>query len=178
MQVTRTFPIQFEIKPISESTLSLKFLMKGSRDIIRIDTRIVIYFKNTVHRNMIDMISSDILSVLTSGGDKICKALVKVPKFKNYTQSYIIFAINQNESLYNKVLIEDISVEFLSQKIDAPIVEEISLSNSKNFKTNETINRIRSTNIEKKDVRTLEEFDQIVRNNRTSTKFFCSKPYQ
>jgi glycosyltransferase involved in cell wall biosynthesis len=91
---------------------------------------------------MIDMISSDILSISTSREDKIYKVLVKVPKFKNYTSSYIIFAINQNESLYKKAFIEDVNIEFLSQKIDVPIVEEISLSKSKNLTTNEVINQM------------------------------------
>lgn len=142
MQATRTSPIQFDIKPISGSTLSLKFLVKGSRDILKIDTRIVIHFKNTIHRNMIDVISSDILSISTSTEDKIYKVLTKVPEFKNYTQSYIIFAINQNESLYKKVFIEDICIEFSSKKIDGPIVEEIPLSKSKNCVTNEMIDQM------------------------------------
>src|SRR3972149_1051915 len=110
MQATRTAPIQFDVKPISGSTLSLKFLVKGSRDIIKIDSRIVIHFKNAIHKNMIDMISSDILSVTTYTEDRIFKVLVNVPEFKTYTKSYIIFSVNQNESLYKKVFIEDISL--------------------------------------------------------------------
>lgn len=140
MQATRTTPIQFNIKPISGSTLSLKFLVKGSRDIIKIDIRIIIHSKNPVHKNMIDMVSSDILSVSTSAEDKIYMALTKVPKFKNYTQSYLIFSINQNESLYKKIFIEDITIEFSSREIDGPIVEDISLS--KNCTTSETIDQM------------------------------------
>lgn len=142
MQATRTSPIQFDIKPISGSTLSLKFLIKGSRDILKIDARIVIHFKNAVHKNMIDMISSNILSISTSTEDRIYKVLTRVPEFKNYTQSYIIFAINQNESLYKKVFIEDVSIEFLSKKIDCPIIQEISLSKPKCNTTNEMIDQM------------------------------------
>src|SRR3972149_11620899 len=116
MQTTRTSPIQFGIKPISGSTLSLNFLVKGSRDIIKIDIYIIIYSKNPIHRNMIDMIGSDMLSVSTYMEDKIYSALIKVPEFRNYTQSYLIFSINQSESLYKKVFIENINIEFLSQK--------------------------------------------------------------
>ena len=142
MQVTRTSPIQFNIKPISGSTLSLKFLLKGSKDIVKIDTRIVIHSKNTVHRNMVDMVSSDILSISTHTEDTIYKTFTKVPEFKNYTQSYIIFAVNQNESLYKKAFLEDISIEFSSQKIDYPIVEEISLSKPKDITTSEMIDQM------------------------------------
>jgi glycosyltransferase involved in cell wall biosynthesis len=142
MQVTRTSPIQFNIKPISGSTLSLKFLVKGSKETIKIDTRIVIHFKNSIHRNMVDMVSSDILSVLTHREDRIYKTLTKVPEFKNYTQSYIIFAVNQNEGLQKKAFIEDINIGFLSQKIDNPIVEEISLSKPKGFTTSEMIDQM------------------------------------
>ncbi len=142
MQATRTSPIQFNIKPISGSTLSLKFLVKGSREVVKIDIRIVIYFKNAVHKNMIDMICSDILSISTSREDRTYNALIKVPEFKNYTQSHIIFAVNQNESLYKKIFIEDISIEFSSQKIDNPIIEEISSSKSKNCTTSEMIDQM------------------------------------
>ena len=142
MQATRTAPIQFDVKPISGSTLSLKFLVKGSRDIIKIDSRIVIHFKNAIHKNMIDMISSDILSVTTYTEDRIFKVLVNVPEFKTYTKSYIIFSVNQNESLYKKVFIEDITIEFLSRKIDGPIVEEISLSKTRSCTTIEMIDQM------------------------------------
>ncbi len=144
MQATRTFPIQFGIKPISGSTLSLNFLVKGSRDIIKIDVRIVIYSKNPVHRNMIDMIGSDMLSVSTYIEDKVYNALIKVPKFRNYTQSHLIFSINQSESLYKKVFIENIGIEFLSQKIDRNTIKEILQLGSKNFTTSEIIDQMTS----------------------------------
>jgi glycosyltransferase involved in cell wall biosynthesis len=142
MQVTRTSPIQFNIKPISGATLSLKFLIKGSMDIVKIDTRIVIHSNNIVHRNMVDMVSSDILSISTHAEDRIYKTLTKVPEFKSYTHSYIIFSVNQNESLLKKAFIEDINIEFSSQKLDNPIVEEILLSKSKGFTTSEMIDQM------------------------------------
>ena len=80
MQTTRLSPIKFDIKPISGSTLSLKFLAKGSQEIVKIDIRIIIHSKNTIYKNMIDMISSDILSISTSTEDKIYKVLAQVPK--------------------------------------------------------------------------------------------------
>ena len=127
MELTRTSPIQFNIIPISGSTLILKFRVKGSRDIIKIDIRIIIYFKNPIHRTMTDTISSQVLSLLTFAEDKVYKTLIKIPEFKNYTQSYVIFTIDPKESLYKKVFIEDINIEFSSQKIDVPIIEEILL---------------------------------------------------
>ena len=127
MQLTRTSPVLFNIMPISGSTLILKFIVKESREIIKIDIRIIIHFKNPVHRTMTDMVSSDILSIPAFAEDKAYKALIKIPEFKNYTQSYITFTIDPKESLYKKVFIEDINIEISSQKIDGPVIEEIPL---------------------------------------------------
>lgn len=129
MELTRTSPVQFNIKPISGSTLNLKFIVKGSRDIIRFDIRVIIHSKNPVHRTMTDMISSDILGLYTLIEDRSYKVLIKIPEFKNYTKSYIIFTIDPNESLYKKVFVNDINIEFSSQKIDGPVIEEISSPN-------------------------------------------------
>ena len=129
MELTRTSPIQFNIKPISGSTLNLKFIVKGSRDIIRFDIRVIIHSKNPIHRTMTDMISSDILGLYTLVEDSAYKVLIKIPEFKNYTKSYIIFTIDPNESLYKKVFIEDINIEFSFQKIDGPVIEEIPSPN-------------------------------------------------
>src|SRR3989338_3905589 len=129
MELTRTSPIQFNIKPISGSTLNLKFIVKGSRDIIRFDIRAIIHSKNPIHRTMTDMISSDILGLSTLIEDSAYKVLIKIPEFKNYTKSYIIFTIDPNESLYKKAFVEDINIEFSSQKIDEPVIEEIPSPN-------------------------------------------------
>ena len=82
MQVTRTSPVQFNITPIG-SVLAVKFIVKGLRDIIRIDFSIVICFKNPLHSNMIEMTSSGILSIYTSIEDKYYKAQIKIPEFKD-----------------------------------------------------------------------------------------------
>ncbi len=130
MEFTRTSPIQFDIIPISGSTLTLKFKVKGSRDIIRADIYAIIYYKNPIHRNMTDTVSSDILNIYTLKEDIAYRAMITIPEFKNYTKSYIIFAVSQSESLYKKVFIEDIDVEFSSKKIDGTIIEEIPLPNT------------------------------------------------
>ena len=130
MELTRTSPILFNIRPISGSTLILKFIVKGSRNIIKVDIRVIIHFKNPVHRTMTDTVSSDILSIPTFAEENSYKAFIKIPEFKNYTQSYITFTIDPKESLYKKVFIEDINIEVSSQKIDGPTIEEILLPSS------------------------------------------------
>jgi glycosyltransferase involved in cell wall biosynthesis len=98
--------------------------------------------------------------------------LAKVPKFKNYISSYITFAINQDESLYKKVFIEDIRIEFLSQNVDRPIADNILLSKPTVCTTGKIVNPIGHISIEKKNVTTLEEFDQLVRNNKALNKYW------
>ena len=140
MELTRTSPIQLNIVPIPGSILILKFRVKGSRDIIKIDIRIIIYLKNPTHRTMTDMVSSEVLSLLAFAEDKVYKAVIKVPEFKNYTKSYIIFSIDPKESLYKKVFIEDINIELSSQKIDVPVIEEIPLP--KKYTIGETLDQM------------------------------------
>ena len=144
MQVTRKYPVQFNITPVPGSTLSVKFIVKGLRDIIRIDFNIVTYFKNPIHINMVEMTSSDILSICTSIEDSYYKAQIKIPEFTNYIRCYIIFAIDSNYGFDKKVFIEDISIEYSSEKIDVQTIEEIPLEGSKH----QTINQIIDATIE------------------------------
>lgn len=141
MQVTRTSPVQFNITPIPGS-IAIKFIVKGSKDIIRIDFNIIIYFKNPIHRNMVEMTSSDILSIYTSIEDRYYKAQIKIPEFKDYVQSYIIFTIGPNHGLDKRVFIEDINIEHLSEKIDIQTLEEIPLERPKHQTINQTIDAI------------------------------------
>lgn len=118
-------PIQININPISGGTLNLKFLIKGSKNLIKVNIGVHIYFKHPINRNMINVVSSDILSANIFGEDKTYRALIKIPEFKNRTQSYLTFSICQNENLYAKVFIENIDREFSSQKIDISTIEEV-----------------------------------------------------
>ncbi len=127
MEFTRTSPIQINIDPIPDSTLVLKFLIKGSKNIIKINICAHIYFKHPVYINMINVVSADTISINTSGYDRSYRSLIKIPWFKNRTQSYIVFSIDSNENLYVKAFIENIDISFTSQKIDGPIIEEIPI---------------------------------------------------
>ncbi len=142
MQVTRTSPVQFNISPTSDSTLIVKFIVKGLRDIIRVDLNIVIYFRNSVHRNMVETVCSDILSVYTSTEDRYYNAYIKVPEFKNYIQCYIIFIIGSNYGFDKKVFIEDINIEYSLEKIDIQSVDEIPLEKPGNITIDQTIDLI------------------------------------
>jgi len=139
MQITRTSPVQFNVTPIPGSTLIVKFIVKELRDIIRVDFNVVIYFKNPIYRNMVETISSDILSVYTSIEDRQYKAQIKIPIFKNYTQCFLIFTISPNHGLDKKAFIEDISIEHSSEKIDVQTIEEIPLEKPKHHTINQTV---------------------------------------
>lgn len=139
MQVTRTSPVQFNIIPKSNSTLIVKFIVKGLRDIIRIDFNVVIYYKNPIHRNMVETVSSDILSVYTSTEDRYYKAQIKIPIFKNYIQCYLIFTISPNHGLDKKVFIEDVDIEHSPEKLDVHTIEEIPIERPKHQTINQTI---------------------------------------
>lgn len=142
MRVTRTSSIQMNIIPIPDSTLIVKFIVKGSRDIIRIDFHAIIYFKGPIHINMIDMASSDLLSVFTSIEDRYYKAQIKIPEFKSCIQSYVIFTLGSNEALHTEAFIEDIDIEHSSEKIDVQTIEEIPLSRQKYRTMNDMIDLI------------------------------------
>ena len=140
MEFTRTSPIQMNIVPISGSTLDIKFKIKGSRKIVKINICAYIYFRHPIHRNMIDVISTDTLNIYTFGDDKAYRVLIKVPEFKNRTQSYVIFSIDHNEDPYAKVFIEEINIGISSQKIDESIIEEVPIP--KDPTINEMIDRM------------------------------------
>jgi glycosyltransferase involved in cell wall biosynthesis len=135
MEFTKNSPIQMDIVPIPDSILPIRFIIKGSKRVTNINICVHVHFKNPIHSNMVDVVTSDILNIHTYTYDKAYRALIKIPKFKSKdrTKSYVIFLIDQNDDPYAKVCIEDIIIEdtiiedIIIEEIDKSIIEEIPI---------------------------------------------------
>lgn len=134
MQITTNNPVQIDIIPISSHVLTLKFLIKGAKDAIRIRISVIIYYKHPVHRNMVNVTTSETLNICTFTEDRAYKAYIKMPEFKDRTKSFISFSIDPNYGPYAKAFIEDIKIiGYSSQKIingsivDKSIIESVPI---------------------------------------------------
>lgn len=107
MEIAKNSPLIFNIIPDPESTVICEFLLKKSKDAIKVNIDLIIYFKNSTHRHITDVIASGTQSVFTDKEDRTHIFRLKTPKFKDRISSFVYISIDD----FRKIDIENIVIE-------------------------------------------------------------------
>lgn len=122
MEITKGSPAAINAIVIPGSTIVCELKIKGTKKPVKINIDFHIYFKNPIHRNMTDVITSGIQSIYTSASDSTHIIKIKIPEFREYTKSQIYISIDPNQDPYNKIFILGIIIEdifkYEKRKID------------------------------------------------------------
>lgn len=111
MEFTKISPVNYNVKVAPGSTIKCEFRTQGCKKPIKLNVVLYIYFRHQTHTNMVDTISSEIYSVYTSKESKTHNIEIKVPEFKDCTQSFIAIQIDNSADVYEKVYLEYINVD-------------------------------------------------------------------
>ncbi len=107
MEITRRLPLSIDIIPITGTTLICEFILKGSKNKIKVNTDLIIYYKNPNHRNITDVIASGTQTIYTTIEDNPHIFKLKVPQFKDRTRSFVNISVDDVQSAF----IEDLIIE-------------------------------------------------------------------
>lgn len=116
MDITRSSSIKFDIIPKPGSILVCELKLKGSKERIKVNIDLIIYYKNPNHWHMTDVVSSGVQSVYTSKEDSIHTIKLEVPDFKNRTQSFVNITVDDIRPVSVEHLIIEDEIEREAKK--------------------------------------------------------------
>lgn len=115
MYITRQNPVEYNIVPISGSTMICEIKTKGTKKMVKIGIDMHIHYKHPIHGHMTDVLTSGIQYIYTSMVECVHTVKIKTPQFQSYTKSCIYISIDYSEDIYEKVFIESLTIEEISQ---------------------------------------------------------------
>lgn len=126
MELRSTVPIKLNTKPVPGSVFVCTFKLKGTKERIKIDIGLYIYYKKL--SNSIDILSS-VESVDTDIDDKLCTIKLNVPYYdiEKRVDSYLSIFMHPPASFSTKIQVEDISINSTS---DSLLLNNVTIVNN------------------------------------------------
>jgi glycosyltransferase involved in cell wall biosynthesis len=113
MKITKSSDIKLNVIPNPGSTLICEIGIKGSKNRIKVNIDLIIYYKSATHQNVIDVVASGTQSIYTS--TKSSNHIIKlgVPEYKNRTQSFVCITTDDIRPVYvENIFVEDVLTRY------------------------------------------------------------------
>lgn len=107
MDITYTSPIKFNFSPIPGHIVTFEFKLKGSKNRIKVNADINIFYKDPYIIGRVFLVNSGMQSVYTDKEDRMHTFKFKIPEYKILTQSYVYIWMEPAGDPYECIIIDN-----------------------------------------------------------------------
>lgn len=118
MEITRRLPLDIDVIPVPGSTIICEFTLNGSKSKIKVNTDLIIYYKNPHQGHITHVIASGTQTIYTSIEKRAHIIKLKVPQFKNRIRSFVNISVDDVQSAFIEDLIVEEESKYYTRKRD------------------------------------------------------------